>query len=158
MQPLIPAGQSALLRYSPVAANPNPSVLSPQSKIREIQKSKANTHSAAPCCTQLPKEILWYLLNISDRMSRASSCTDTSSCFPIAPVSWAVIFLHTFAVMVEPARERFFPSLKKRSQSYTENNNSPQEEMTRAAVSQLLFEVKDRHCQQQGASSCSTAC
>lgn len=108
MLSLIPAEESALLRHSPVAGNPNP--LSPRSKIREIQKSKANTYRAAPCRTQLPKEILWYLLNMSDRMSRASNCTDISSCLPMAPVSWAVIFLHTFAVMVEPARERFFPT------------------------------------------------
>jgi len=43
----------------------------------------------------------------------------------------------------------FSPSLKKRSQSYIKNKNLPQEEMTRAVVSQLLFEVKDRHCQLQ---------
>lgn len=111
MSSLIPAGESALLRYSPVAANPNPLFLSPCSRIREIQKSKANTYMQPPAGHSYQKEILWYLLSISDRMSRASSCTDTSSCLPMAPVSWAVIFLHTFAVMVEPAREIFFPTV-----------------------------------------------
>lgn len=39
---------------------------------------------------------------MSDRMSRASNWTDTSSCFPMAPISWEVIFLHTPTVRVKP--------------------------------------------------------
>lgn len=39
---------------------------------------------------------------MSDRMSRASNWTDTSSCFPMAPISCEVIFLHTLTVRVKP--------------------------------------------------------
>lgn len=44
------------------------------------------------------------LPSISERMSRASSCTDISSCFPMAPINWAVIFLQMLAVRHKPER------------------------------------------------------
>lgn len=120
---LIPAGESALLRYSPVAANPNPLFYTLVVGLGKCRNQK-QTHTQPPAVHSCQKEILWYLLSISDRMSRASSCTDTSSCLPMAPVSWAVIFLHTFAVMVEPARERFFPHCKLKRSLFTAKNHS----------------------------------
>lgn len=45
-----------------------------------------------------------HLLNMSAIMSKASSWTETSSCFAIALVRRPVIFLHTLAANAEPAR------------------------------------------------------
>jgi hypothetical protein len=39
---------------------------------------------------------------MSERMSRASSCTATSSCWAMALVSWPVIFRHTLIASPEP--------------------------------------------------------
>lgn len=59
-----------------------------------------------------------YLPNMSDRMSRASSWTDTSSCFPMAPISWDVIFLQTLAVRVRPGNRQH----KETVQSHTDTH------------------------------------
>lgn len=53
----------------------------------------------------IKKKKLFYLPNMSERMSRASNWTDTSSCFPMAPISWEVIFLHTLAVRFTPVHQ-----------------------------------------------------
>lgn len=45
-----------------------------------------------------------YLLSISAIISKASSWTETSSCFAIALVRRPVIFLHTLAASAEPLR------------------------------------------------------
>lgn len=58
----------------------------------------------AATSTRNNRKFWFYLPNISERMSRASSWTDTSSCFPMAPISWEVIFLHTPTVSVKPTQ------------------------------------------------------
>ncbi len=44
------------------------------------------------------------LLNMSERISKASSWIGTSSCIPNAPINWDVIFLQTMTVRLETVR------------------------------------------------------
>lgn len=60
-----------------------------------------------------------YLHSMSAMMSRASSCTDTSSCLAIALVRRPVIFLQTLAARAEPT-ERDTRKWRKRKTPHTD--------------------------------------
>lgn len=65
---------------------------------------------------------------MSDRMSRASNWTDTSSCFPMAPISWDVIFLHTPVVRAKPSNQQKYKN--------PEVNNNDKKD---------LYNIKEQH-------------
>ncbi len=51
------------------------------------------------------QDIWTNLPNMSERISKASSWMDTSSCIPNAPINWDVIFLQTLTVRLKPSTQ-----------------------------------------------------
>ncbi len=60
------------------------------------------------------QDIWTNLPNMSERISKASSWMDTSSCIPNAPINWDVIFLQTLTVRLKPSTQ--YNSYDQRSQ------------------------------------------